>query len=262
MKNLQTNTVIPILVTILVTLIIFLPFGPTWVTNTTAPVREKVIGAMRQVGQYWTWIGDVRELSKQQADLAAERNNLLAKLVKLEAVERENIALRQQLSMGKKVDQRLIMVKSAGIIESGGEKYLLINSGSNNGIKVGQVALANQVLVGKVKQVNKHSSLIEMPQTANSIIPVVIRYEEGLTKGVVKANFNLTARIDQVLPDERLQKGDTILTSGEGGTYPADIVVGKVGVIEKSDQQLFQSASISIPWEISEIETIFIVEQQ
>lgn len=99
-----------------------------------------------------------------------------------------------------------------------------------------------------------------MPQTSNSIIPVVIRSDDGVTKGVVKASFNLTARIDQVLPDEKLKKGDTIITSGEGGTYPPDVVVGKVGEVEKSDQQVFQSASIISPWEISELETIFVMK--
>src|SRR5690606_8182430 len=124
--------------------------------------------------------------------------------------ERENEALRQQLSLGKKVNHSLKLVKSAGIIERGSEKYLLITSGSEDGIKEGHIALASNVLVGKVKYVNSHSSLIEMPQTANSVIPVVIRHEDGTTKGVVKANFNLTARIDQVLPDETLREGDTI----------------------------------------------------
>ena len=256
----KTNTLIPILVVILLVLVVFLPFGPSWVTDTTAPIRGGVVGVARQVGQYWSWIGDVQRLSQQQDKLAAERNKLLAELAKLQATERENQALREQLSLGKKVEQSLILAKSAGIIERGNEKYLLITSGSVDGIKVGQIALANQVLVGKVKEVGEHSSVIEMPQTSNSIIPVIIRLDDGVTKGVVKASFNLTARIDQVLPDEKLQKGDTIVTSGEGGTYPPDIVVGKVGEVERSDQQVFQSASISIPWEIAELETLFIIK--
>lgn len=256
----KTNTLIPILAVILLILVVFLPFGPSWITDTTAPIRGGAVGAARQVEQYWSWIGDVQRLSQQQDELAAERNKLLAELTKLQAIERENQALRQQLSLGKKVDQSLTLAKSAGIIERGNEKYLLITSGSADGVKVGQIALANQVLVGKVKEVEEHSSIIEMPQTSNSIIPVVIRRDDEVTKGVVRASFNLTARIDQVLPDEKLQKGDTIITSGEGGTYPPDIVVGKVGEVEKSDQQVFQSASISIPWEITELETIFIIK--
>lgn len=260
MINIKTNILIPILATILLLLIIFLPFGPHWLTGVTAPIRGGVVDLTRQVGQYWSWIGDVRILSQRQEDLATERNLLQAEVARLKAVERENEALRQQLSLGKKVNQSLKLVKSAGIIERGGEKYLLITAGSEDGIKVGQVVLASQVLVGKVKYVDNHRSLIEMPQTANSVIPVVIRHDDGITKGVVKANFNLTARIDQVLPDEILREGDVILTSGEGGVYPADIVVGKVGTVERSDQHVFQSASIVIPWEIAELETIFVVE--
>ncbi len=260
MKTLKTNTLIPILAILLLGLVIFLPFGPGWLTTATMPIRATAVDVVRQVGEYWSWIGDVRQLSQGQEQLAQERNKLLAKLAKLEAVERENEALRQQLKLGKKVDQSLKVTKSAGVIERGSEKYLLITSGSSDGIEVGQIALVDQVLVGKVAQVQEHSSIIALPQTSSSVIPVVIRHEGGVTKGVVKANFNLTARIDQVLPDERLVKGDTILTSGEGGTYPADIVVGTVGEVAASDQQVFQSASIVIPWSIAELETIFIVE--
>ena len=56
----------------------------------------------RQVGQYWSWIGDVQRLSQQQDELAEERNKLLAELARLQATERENQALREQLSLGKK----------------------------------------------------------------------------------------------------------------------------------------------------------------
>src|SRR5690606_204460 len=119
-----------------------------------APIRVGVVDATRQVGRYWSWIGDVRTLSQRQEDLATERNSLQAEVAKLKAVERENQALRQQLSLGKKVNQSLKLVKSAGIIERGSEKYLLITSGSEDGIKEGHIALASNVLVGKVKYVD------------------------------------------------------------------------------------------------------------
>lgn len=260
MMRLKTNLLIPILFIILLGLLIFLPKGPGWLTNTTAPIRITILGGMGQISEYWSWFGDVRRMSQYQEELAAERNKLMAKLVELEAVERENEALRQQLSLGKNIDQKLILAKSAGIVEKGSEKYLLITAGADDGIKAGQIVVSNKILVGRVKQVEEHSSIVEIPQTSSSLIPVIIRHDEGVTKGVVKANFNLTARIDQVLPDERLRKGDIIVTSGEGGTYPADIVVGRVGEVEKSDQQVFQSASITIPWSITELETVFILE--
>ncbi|MBM4402741.1 MAG: rod shape-determining protein MreC, partial [Candidatus Cloacimonetes bacterium] len=60
--------------------------------------------------------------------------------------------------------------------------------------------------------------------------------------------------------DEDLQREDLVLTSGSAGTYPPDLLIGKVEEIEKKENQLFQEATLSMFWEIKELNDVFVLK--
>jgi len=46
--------------------------------------------------------------------------------------------------------------------------------------------------------------------------------------------------------DATIVPGDVILTSGLGGNYPADIVIGQVVNVRKFETDLFQTATVQL----------------
>ena len=254
----KTGTAVIILSIILVVLLVSLPAGPLWLTQYTLPIRQGVNSMVGNAAEYFSWMGDVKALQSERDDLIRERNELRARVVELENVERENESLRSQLDLSKNESQKLLLAKTFGLIDRGGSKYLLIDGGSEDGVKQGQAVVAEGALVGRINEVGEKVSIVELSQTAGSIIPVKIRMKSGVVKAMVKANYNLTARLEQVLQSDSLEEGSVIVTSGEGGTYPANIVVGTVGRITASEQQPFKSAEVELPWDVTELETVFV----
>lgn len=228
----------------------------------TLPVRQGVSGLVAGVGGFAAWFGDVQGLAGERDELAVERNELLARLAELEGVERENESLRRQLGADKALaDRDYVVARMSGQLNQGGVNLLLIDKGSVDGVEEGAVVMVDGVMVGRVRKVAAHSATVQPPQSLGSVIPIVIHYGGQVTKGVVEGSYNLTARLTQVLPDERLEQGSTIVTSGEGGTYPANLVVGKVGAVDNRDNQVFQSAEVELLWRVDELESVLVLRR-
>jgi rod shape-determining protein MreC len=245
---------------VLILLLIGLAAGPLWVANITIPLRLEASNLTRTVASFGSWFGDVRKLSQDRDTLAKERNQLLSQVAQLQADKRESEAIKKEFNIDTKTSKSIIIAHAAGLSQQANTSYLLLDKGSLDGIAVGQVVLSDGALVGKIKNVASRSALVQLPLSLGNTVPVVIRHDQSITKGVVEGSFNLTAQLTQVLPTEELHQGDVIQTSADGGIYPPGIIVGKVGAIDKSANQVFQSASVELLWDINKIELVFVVK--
>jgi rod shape-determining protein MreC len=56
-----------------------------------------------------------------------------------------------------------------------------------------------------------------------------------------------------------LSAGEILLTSGLGGNFPTDVLVGQVLEITRSDNQLFQSASVQPVVDFNAIRAVLVI---
>ena len=59
--------------------------------------------------------------------------------------------------------------------------------------------------------------------------------------------------------DVDLQPGEILLTSGLGGNYPSDIVVGQVVNVQKKESDIFQTAIVESPIDFSTLRAVLII---
>ena len=74
-------------------------------------------------------------------------------------------------------------------------------------------------------------------------------------------NGQITGEIelDMVSQNATIQPGELVLTSGLGGNYPANIVVGQVTTVRSDAFALFQSASVQPAVDFSQLEIVLII---
>lgn len=257
----KRNTLIIITIAFIACAIVVAGIGRHRILEVSAPFRGQVSSIGGEVYKFLAWTGDVQKLVEDKERLATERNELLAKVAELKALERQNAQLRKQLGVAGDPEAKLLMANARGLIDRAGAKHLLLDKGAMDGIHSGMTVVSGGVMVGIVEDVEDSISYVAMPITAGEVIPAVIRIEGETTRGVAKAGFNLTAQLEQVLPSEKLEVGSTVLTSGEGGRYPADLVIGKVGQIASRQNDVFQQAIIELPWNPLDLETVFVMQK-
>lgn len=159
-------------------------------------------------------------------------------LQKLDIIERENIRLRRLLSATPKTTERLLI---AEIINADVDPYrqlILLNKGSNNDVYLGQPIIDALGVMGQIIHVGPMSSTAMLITDASHAIPVQVD-RTGL-----RANAFGTGKIDTLdlrhLPHNAdIQVGDTLITSGLGGTFPPNYPVATINKVERTEGEPF-----------------------
>lgn len=186
-------------------------------------------------------------------DVATLRQENLSLQNQVSQLQSELLAARQQLTetdilyalldyARAKPENKYVAASVIGRDPSPFVKYIIINHGSDDGIVKGMPVVTQQGLVGKVVAVTATAARVQLITDPGSIINV--RLEEANTDGQVLGSVTGDVSLDMVNPSATLVQGDLILTSGLGGLYPSDILIGQVLSPETSDSTLFQKATV------------------
>jgi rod shape-determining protein MreC len=82
---------------------------------------------------------------------------------------------------------------------------------------------------------------------------------ESRAPGVVSGGYNRRLSMEFVSQDSAVKEGDTVVSSGLGGSYPAGLVVGKVTGVSGSRQEVFRSVTVEPLASLSRLETVLVM---
>ena len=216
----------------------------------TVPIQYAVYSAKRGVGETFSFLtfwksGEARIKNLEQRNL-----ELSATISESAALKQENNELRKQLGAKILADRKLL---PAIVLGSG--RYLEIGLGTNDAVKEGQTVVYLNNLVGKIVRTTPKASFVQLPTDPQAKIPVKINKARGLVIG----QFNSSMQLDRVAQTEEIAENDPILTSGEGDSFPPDLVVGKLGKIISAGTDLFKKATVLPILDYSGLETVFVL---
>jgi rod shape-determining protein MreC len=97
--------------------------------------------------------------------------------------------------------------------------------------------------VGKVFEAGDNSSKICLLTNANCKVAVSI-LNENRTIGVTAGDLGLTVKLNFVGQTEKINVGDTVVTSGLEKDVPAGLVVGHISQINNNQNDVWQNINI------------------
>ena len=159
--------------------------------------------------------------------LRKELEDLKSKNFQSSFLEAQNNKLQNVLDLEKNspysvVNAKVILDKNSPFLNS-----VIINKGSNAGIKLGMPVLNEGYLAGRIVEVNFVSARILLLNDLNSRIPVVVSPSgtQAILSGVGKREPSL-----EYLPDNFMlgEKESIVFTSGKDGVLFPGIAIGKV----------------------------------
>ena len=121
-------------------------------------------------------------------------------------------------------------------------QYAIINRGSDDGLRRGMPVVTQQGLVGRIAAVTAGAARIQLITDPGSKINV--RIQPSSAGAVLQGEITGDVSLDMIPQSANVQTGDLVLTSGLGGNYPPDILIGQVTGVRSRDNDLFQSASV------------------
>lgn len=199
-----------------------------------APVRLSA-----KVGDFFVAQG---RLKSENADLKEQQLVLAAKMLQYQAVQAENLQLRNLLQAKTRYGQHTTL---AEILYSGRDPFarkIIVDRGSLHGVLPGQVATDHVGVIGQVTHVSPAASEVTLITDKDQAVPVQ-NVRNGL-RAVVFGNGELGTLDMPFMPfSADLQPGDQLVTSGIDGTYPPGLPVAVVSKVERNAAYLFAKIS-------------------
>jgi rod shape-determining protein MreC len=111
--------------------------------------------------------------------------------------------------------------------------------------------------VGSIAAVTAGAARVQLINDPGSSINVLLQQsgEEAVLNGQLTGEIEL----DMISQNATVQPGDLVMTSGLGGNYPANIVVGQVLTVRNEPSSLFQTASVQPAVDFSQLDIVLII---
>lgn len=222
--------------------------------NYFAPARSALATLLYPVQLLASLPGDVSDWSLdffQSRQQLRERNNQLEttqllnsmRLQKLQALERENMRLRELLGSSFRLTERVFVAEILTIDLDPSFQQIIVNKGEKSGVFLGQPALDATGVMGQVTEVYPFSSRIILLTNPSHAIPIQIN-RNGLRAVVTGRGFGVPLQLEHLPHNADVREGDLLVTSGLGGRFPVGYPVGTVQSVHFPEGRAFAEVAV------------------
>jgi rod shape-determining protein MreC len=191
-------------------------------------------------------IADLKEfatLREENARLREENTRLLAWQTAARRLENENTRLRDLANFREGPEASFITARIVGDSVSAYVRGALLNVGRKAGVEPGQAVVTGEGLAGRVAEVGDNSARVLFVTDVNSRLPVQV--ERTRERAILAGDNSALMRLTLAQTLQGVQRGDRIVTSGHGGSFPVGIPVGEVVQTESGSVKVRPFADFS-----------------
>ncbi|MDC3303524.1 rod shape-determining protein MreC [bacterium] len=213
------------------------------VIDKIVPNLDWAITPATKVSQMAQNFQNYKRLYNQNQELRNELQKMRSWREAALQLEQENARL---LDLNKvKLNPKLNYVSGKILVDSGNifRQSAIINLGSLDGIVEGWAAMDGLGLVGRISGVGKKTSRVLFLTDTSSNVPVLIKPSNQ--RAILSGDNSIQPNLLFIENNKQIQPGDRILTSGDGGVFPANLLIGQVSLNNLNQFKAQLSANFS-----------------
>lgn len=197
----------------------------------------------------------VEELEAQVADYRAQLVDYENAKKQLESYE-QFLDVREQNPDYQWVSCTVIGRDSADIFGS-----FTLNKGAADGIEVNDAVIYSNYLIGVVTEVNPTSCVVKtVTDPSVNIAAYEIRTgETGYVSSSAEQSVNGSCSLSGLDKNTAVSKGGIVCTSGTGGIFPKDLIIGTVETVEQSKTDVSFNAVLEPAADSRDISSCFVI---
>lgn len=264
MKNLFSRTLQTTIVFLVVAGILALAFGGYFgpvsgvvsrgFVNTQAWFSSRFVAVQDML----TAPRDVASLRERNAELENEVAELQAQVIQLQQQAGETEILAALVDFSRANPENTYLAAAViGEDPSPFLHYVIINRGSNDGIQRGMPVVTNQGLIGRIDAVIADAARVQLITDPASNVNV--RLQNAQTEASLVGSITGDLSLELIPQDVKIEGGDLVLTSGLGGGYPPDLIVGQVVNVRARESDLFQEATVQPVVDLDRLQIVLVV---
>ncbi len=179
-----------------------------------------------ETGHLWSSYLDLVGTKRKNRALLTEIDRLRLEQAGLAEQARQVHQLQALLGFQQKYIYKTVAAQVIGASEADQSHLLILNKGSADGLKQDDAVITPDGIVGRLRQVFPHTSLLLEISDETSGAGVLL--QGARLQGVLRGNAYGQPEIRDMLPDSRIKPGAVVVTSGGDQIFPQGLPVGTV----------------------------------
>ncbi len=200
-----------------------------------AALIDAVVPSMTWAMAPVTWASNVLGDFQSYTRIYEQNQELKRELQQMKAWKEAALQLEQKnarlLDLNKvRLDPKFTYVTGVVMADSGSpfRQSVLLNVGERDGIRDGWAAMDGIGLVGRISGVGERTARVILVTDTNSRIPVTI--QPSGQKALLSGDNSPLPPLEFIEDTDEVRPGDRVVTSGDGGVFPAGLLVGQVAL--------------------------------
>lgn len=188
-----------------------------------------------------------KALTEQMAQILSENANLRRKLAETEGfLNQQNTLSPQTFNM--------VAARPVGL-----SRFLLIDKGSDDGLKLSQAVVYKDNYIGKIKSLSSKKAQVMLSSDPDSRIAAFVADQNGKAKGVLLGQFGSDMLLDKILHQEPVSKNDLVYSEGTELEIPRGLIIGQVSEVLDRDNEVFKQAKVKSVFDVTNLDVVFVI---
>ncbi len=231
-------------------------------SQAAAPFQKGISQIVAQVSSLSQTGRDLRELRRRNEELEAENARLLLEIVRLREIEVEAALQRDLLNFANShpsfdIQGAHIVGMVIGRDPTNLQRYVTLDVGRIAGVARNMPVVTNRGLVGRISEVGDNWSRVLLITDASSSVNAIT--QSARATGLVQGQPDGSPIMRDIPQADTVSVGDTVFTSGMGGNFPRQILIGQVTAVQRNDYDLYQTAVVQPTVDFNHLEMVLII---
>ncbi len=206
-------------------------------------------------------------LMEQIDQLRQENRDLAVRAMQGEEAWRENNRLRDLLQDARQLPWKYKLARIIGRDPANWWRTVQIDRGTRDGLRANLTVIAPEGLVGRITEAGFNRSQVVLVGDPNCRVSAYVLSADGKsmeTQGIIIPSTGDASDISLVdltyVPGNSILKpGQTVKTSGQGGVYPAGLLIGKIVDTRRVESGIYLEARVKLAVNYNRLEEVLVL---
>lgn len=233
------------------------------VNTVVAPIKSGFSYVAHSAEELRNFVWDMRAYKEDNERLETENLALRQQNRDVAAYREENERLQALLNLQESLSD--YQTVAARVISHSGNNWcedIEINKGTVNGLKIGDVAVTPEGLVGKITEIGPSYAIVTTVLDSDSTVGIKVSRTggSGLIEGDSKLAEDMRCKLSFLDRSTPIIVGDVVETSGSSGIYPPGFLVGSIISVSADSTGALKYAVIEPAVDFDSIKEVLIIK--
>lgn len=223
----------------------------------TAPIQRLITQTVNAIEGIWLKYFALVHLRGENVRLQSEINALRMENAQYRELVATNERLQKLLKFKKTINWPVLAAQVIGRDPSGWFESVIIDKGTNSGLKVNMPVVDAKGVVGRLVSVSPNYAKVLLIIDQNSAVDSLV--QRSREKGILKGLSTELCKLDYVVKTSDIAQGDLVVTSGMGRVFPKGLPVGKVLEVSNIPWKLFKDIHVRPMVDFTKLEEVLVI---